>query len=49
MKLARVEIQKVSENQTTESVPVSEDLEVIAPYDEDEENPFNTEFEDPSK
>ena len=48
-KLARVEMQKVSENQTTESAPISEDLEVIAAYDEDEENPFNTDFEDPSK
>lgn len=49
VKLARVEMLKLSEEPATEETSISEDLEVIAVYDEDEENPFDTEFEDPSK
>lgn len=46
IKLARVELEKKTENNNEENNSLSEDLEVIAVYDEDEENPFDTEFED---
>lgn len=44
VKLARVEVEK--KEKTIEDETLSEHLEVITVYDEDEEDPFNINFED---
>ena len=44
VKLARVEVEK--KEKTIEDDTLSEHLEVITVYDEDEEDPFNIDFED---
>ena len=49
VKLARVELEKKAKNTNEDSNSLSEDLEVIAVYDEDDENPFDIEFEDSVK
>ena len=46
VKLARVEIEKKEET-VVDDYPLSEHLEVITVYDEEEDNPFKTDFDDP--